>query len=190
MKRSPVYIIICLIGVLVLGSPQTYAQSDATTRTAQSNQDQVIKELLNEVRQLRMEVRRITTNAYRAQATMERLRLQQEQVNRLTLELSKVQTQIRELRSRRVGLKELVPELEKKVEAGVMPDRELKAVKQDLEDIDKREPELIERESQLTGELNTERANLGELNRRLDEIERELTNITKGEENPPARKNQ
>ena len=189
MKRSPVYIFICLIGVLVLGSPQTYAQSDASARAAQANQEQAIKELLDEVRQLRLEVRRITSTAYRAQATMERLRLQQEQVNRLTLELSKVQTQIADHRSRRAGLKEVLPDLEKKVEAGVTPDRELKAIKMDLEDLDKREPELIERESKLIADLNTERVNLGELKGRLDEIEREMSSISKGEEDKPGKKN-
>jgi peptidoglycan hydrolase CwlO-like protein len=189
MKRSPVYLLCCLIGVFVLSSPPAYAQSDASSRAAQANQEQVIKELLNEVRQLRLEVRRITSNAYRAQATMERVRLHQEQVNRLTLELTKVQTQLSDLRSRRDLMQAHIPELEQKVNVGVMPDAELKAAKQVLEDLDKREPELVERESRLTTELNTERVNLGELNRRLDEIERELTAISKGEEDKPGKKN-
>jgi hypothetical protein len=188
MKRLAICMFFCLIGIFDLGAQQCYAQSAASSKLAQLNQEQVMKELLNEVRQLRLEVRRMTTNAYRAQAMIARLRLQQEQVNRLTLELSKVRAQISDLESARVELNEKFAAMKKKWEAGMVPESEVNAVKEKIELLNQREPDLMQRESQLAAELNVERGNLGELNRRLDEIERELLTISKGEEDKPSKR--
>lgn len=188
MKRLAAGLFFCLIAIFVVGTQRSYAQSVTASKPSQLNQEQILKELVNEVRQLRLEVRRMTTNAYRAQSMIERLRLQQEQVNRLTLELSKVRNEISDLKSARVGLKENVAAIEKKFQAGSLPESEVNAVKAAIEDLDQREPDLMVRESQLTAELHVERGNLLELNKRLDEIERELLTTSKVEEDKPGKK--
>lgn len=43
-----------------------------------------------------------------------------------------------------------------------------------MEDAKRREQNLTERESQLSNELAIERVNLGDLNKRLDALEREM----------------
>jgi DNA repair exonuclease SbcCD ATPase subunit len=115
----------------------------------------MVKELLDEVRQLRMDLSRMSVNAYRAHMVIERLRLQQEQVNRLTLELSKVHTQISDLKYARAELKERIEALEKKWETGLIPDSEVKAAKAAMEELGQREQSLVEREPQLTAELSS-----------------------------------
>ena len=147
-----------------------------------------MKELLTEVRQLRAEMRRMTANVYRSQAMIERLRLQQEQVNRLTLEVSRVRTEISDLKSNRVGLKERLAAIEKKYQVGMIQESELTAAKTAVEELDQREPNLMEREAQLTAELHGERGKLLELNKRLDEIERALLTTSKVEEVTPDKK--
>ncbi|HYE75201.1 MAG TPA: hypothetical protein VEF04_17800 [Blastocatellia bacterium] len=188
MKRLTASIFFSLIVVFVICPRSGFAQADAS-KTAQLSQEQVMRELLNEVRQLRQDMRRLSAQAYRAQALIERLRLQQDQVNRLTLELSKLRTQISELRSERIALNERVTMLEKQ-QANVDLEREIKAVKSMIEDLNHREQRLTDRETQLNAQLNTERVNLDELNQRFNEIEREMLSISQGQEGKSGKKEQ
>jgi len=186
MKRLA-FCVLWSIGVFVASPQYSWAQSEAAAKPS-PKQEQILKELVDEVRQLRLEVRRMTANVYRAQTMIERLRMQQEIVNRLTIELSKVRVQLADLKSERVGLKAKAAEIEKKYEVGSLPESEVNAVKATIEQLNQREPNLTEREYQLAGELNVERGNLEELNRRLDQIERELLTSSKVEEDKPGKK--
>jgi predicted nuclease with TOPRIM domain len=121
---------------------------------------------------------------------IERLRVQQGQVNRLTLELNRVRLELAGLKSSRVELKEKLTETEKRWEAGAIPSSEVTAIKTTLADLDRREPELMIRESQLGAELTVEQGNLEALNKRLDAIEQELLTITKSDDEKPRKKNQ
>jgi chromosome segregation ATPase len=188
MKRITIRTLFCLITFIILCSPQSYAQSSASSRSSQLNQEQILKELLDEVRQLRIDLGRMNSNAYRAQMVFERMRLQQEQVNRLTIELNRVNTEIRDLQSAQPGLKEKIEGLEKKFEKGLIPDTEVKDAKAAMEELSQRERSLMEREPQLTAELSAERGNLEALKARLDEIEREILTIGKGEEGKPGKR--
>ncbi len=188
MRRITICTFFCLITFIILSSQQSYAQSEAASISPQVNQGQMLKELLDEVRQLRIDLNRMSSNAYRAQMVIERLRLQQGQVNRLTIELNKVTTEISDLKPERTGLKEQIKALEKRWETGLIPDTELKAAKAAMERLNQREQSLVEREPQLIAELNVERGNLEALKARLDEIEREILTIGKSEEAKPGKR--
>jgi predicted nuclease with TOPRIM domain len=90
------------------------------------------------------------------------------------LELSKVHTQISDLKYARAELKERIEALEKKWETGLIPDSEVKAAKAAMEEVGQREQSLVEREPQLTAELNAERGNLEALKMRLSESPKEI----------------
>jgi len=182
MRRITICTFCCLITFIILSSQRSYAQSETSSISPQVNQGQMLKELLDEVRRLRIDLSRMSSSAYRAQMVFERLRLQQEQVNRLTIELSKANTEISELNSARPPLKEKIEALEKKWDTGLIPETELKAAKAEMEWLNRREQSLVEREPQVTAELNLERGNLEALKARLDEIEREILTIGKSEE--------
>jgi chromosome segregation ATPase len=188
MKRITIRTLFCLITFIVLGSQQSYAQSTASSRSPQLNQEQILKELLDEIRQLRIDLSRMRSSAFRSQMVFEQLRLQQEQVNRLTIELNRVNTEIRDLQSAQPGLQVKIEGLEKKVETGLVSPSELKAAKAEMDRLSQREQSLMEREPQLTAELSAERGNLEALKARLDEIEREILTIGKGEEGKPGRR--
>jgi len=188
MKRTAICTFFCLVTFIVLSSQRSYAQSGDSSRSAQVNQGQMLKELLDEVRQLRLDLSRMNGIAYRAQIVVDRLKLQQEQVNRLTQELNRVNTEISEAQSARPGLKEQIEALEKKWETGLIPDTELKAAKGAMERLNQREQNLVEREPQLTAELNLERGNLEALKARLDEIEREILTIGKSQDGKEGKK--
>jgi len=183
MKRINLSLLVGLACMLFLWQQPAYSQTSTTS-------EQVMSDLLNEVRALRQDLRRMTATAYRAQTMIERLRVQQGQVNRVSLELNRVRMELADLKSSRVELKQKLADTEKKLEAGLIPPSELTAIKATLADFDRREPELMIRESQLGAELTVEQGNLEALNKRLDAIEQELLSVTKSDDEKPPKKNQ
>jgi predicted nucleic acid-binding Zn-ribbon protein len=182
MKRFNLSLLVGLACMLFLCPQPGYAQTSGRS-------EQVMNDLLTEVRQLRQDVRRMTATAYRAQTMIERLRVQQGQVNRLTLDLNRVRLELSELKSSRVELKKKLADVSKKVEAGLVPPTEVNTIKTTLANLDQREPELMLRESQLGAELTAAQGDLEVLNKRLEAIEEELLTISKGEDQKPVRKN-
>jgi hypothetical protein len=134
----------------------------------------VLEELLGEVRQLRIALQQISTNAYRGQVLVERLRLQQEQVDRLTQELSSISNQISENRSSQATAKVKLEEAEKGQDTGVVSPSVTVRYREALEGLKRREQTLTERELQVTAQLETERTNLTDLHKRLDALELEM----------------
>jgi len=177
MKRF----ICCLflaIAFLFTVSKTGLAQNSAN----ESPQDQVMRDLLSEVRLLRQDLRKLSTTTYRAHTMIERLRIQQSQVNRLMTELSNVRGQLASIKSGRLELKEQIKDLQRRWDAGTIPEAELITAKSALADMDQREPDLTVKESELAGQLIIERTNLDALYKRLDDIEQELLSITQDDD--------
>lgn len=165
----------------------TFLLTVSNTGLAQNSEkesppDQVMKDLLSEVRLLRQDLRKLSSTTYRAHNMIERLRIQQSQVNRLAAELSNVRGQLASIKSGRLELKEQIKELQKRWDLGTIPESELITAKRALADMDQREPDLTVKESELVGQLIIERANLEALNKRLDDIEQELLSITQDDD--------
>jgi len=173
MERKSIWALFCIIGFYLFTPQQSYAQSGATSALNRSNQEQIVQEILSEVRQLRVEVQRLKASAFQTQVVIERLRLQQEQVTRLTSEISEVRERISETKTRQVKMSGMFEETEKQVKAGVIPESELKKISGEIDELKRREERLIEQESQLSAELDAERVKLITLNRRLDELGQE-----------------
>ena len=178
MKRKNIWALFCIIGFYLFAPQQSYAQSGATSALNKSKQEQIVQEILSEVRQLRVEVQRLKASAYQTQVVIERLRLQQEQVTRLTREISEVRERISETKTRQVKMSGMFEETEKQVKAGVIPQSELKRLSGEIEELKQREERLIEQESQLSAELEAERVKLITLNRRLDELGQEAASAS------------
>jgi hypothetical protein len=173
MKRSTLFTFFG-IALLVLFAPcQSQAQS-ATPNAGGSKQDQVVQELLGEVRQLRIALQHISVNAYRGQVMVERMRLQQEQVNRITQELSSIRNQIRQAKSEQLNAKDELDEAAKQQDKGVLSEDVVRRGRAMLEELKRQEQILSEREIQVAAQLEAERANLTDLNKRLDGLELEM----------------
>jgi chromosome segregation ATPase len=171
MKRS-ISVSLFVIALLMLArSSESKAQSNASPA---SKHETASDELINEVRQLRIAVQQLGVNSYRGQVLVERLRLQQEQVNRLSQELNGTRNRIADLRSEQITIKTKLDEADKQREAGVVSDVLTSRYKEMLENQRRAEDRLVERESQLSTELEKEKNNLSELNSRLDALEREM----------------
>jgi hypothetical protein len=175
MKSKYVWMFFFVIGLYLFTPQQSYAQSGATSTLNKSNQERIVQEILSEVRQLRVEVQRLKASAYQTQVVIERLRLQQEQVARLTREIGEVREKIGETKSRQVKMNGMFEDVEKQAQSGVISQSELKRISGEIEELKQREQRLTEQESQLSVELDAERVKLITLNRRLDELGQEAS---------------
>jgi chromosome segregation ATPase len=163
-----------LVVLCLAASGAALAQTQPPPNPAPADQGQTIQALLNEVRQLRLAIERMSLSAYRAQIAVERLRLQQERVERLTQDLDAVRDQIRDEDLQEPLMKELIEGMETKERAGTGDEMELKMLKAQIEQRGQRMKQLRERETQLMAQLDVERANLSDIIYRLDVLEREL----------------
>lgn len=173
MKRSTLFTFFG-VALLVLFAPHETQAQRAPPNAGGSKQDPVIQELLGEVRQLRIALQHISVNAYRGQVMVERLRLQQDQVTRLNQELSSIRNQFGEIRSSQVTAKARLDDAEKQQDKGLMSESQTVRYKEMLEDLKRREQSLSDREIQVASQLEAERANLTDLNKRLDALELEM----------------
>lgn len=174
MKRSTVSAVLGAALLILVASHDSRGQSKAAANAGVPQQDRVLHELLVEVRQLRVALQQISTNAYRGQVLVERLRLQQEQVDRLAQELSSLSNQLGENRSSQTTAKAKLEDAEKGQDTGVVSPSVTVGYREALEGLKRQEQTLTEREVQVTAQLQIERENLTDLHRRLDALELEM----------------
>lgn len=187
MKTTVLRIAIWVTVLVCFSSLRALAQSSNSSSLARPDSDQILKEILNEVRQLRADLQRLNVNAHRTQALLDRMKVQQEQVVRLTREIGNVRDELLAIQHRQVRIKEALEMLEKQKNAGLVKEEEVKVAAAELEELKQREQWLMEREPQLSSELDLTRATLAQLNARLDELEQELLTPPAGQ--TPTKKN-
>jgi chromosome segregation ATPase len=170
MKLSLVCFLFLLVSFFV--TPQkALAQATASRPTS----EQSLQELVREVRQLRATLQRINSSMYKGQVMIERLKLQQDQVARISRELAQIREELSEVRAHQLRFKEALTSMEAGVEAGTRKREELQDLKMQLETFRDREERMTAREMRLSHELELERAKLNDLNDRLNALELELT---------------
>lgn len=165
--------LVCFLFLLVLfvGMPnETMAQANGSRPTS----EQSLQELVREVRQLRATLQRINSAMYRGQVMLERLKLQQDQVARITRELSDARENLGEMRAHQLRLNDLMIKTEAGIEKGEKHPSELAQLRGELEMLKDREQRLAAREVRLANDLEVERARLSDLNDRLNAFELEL----------------
>lgn len=168
------------------------ARTSTQAQTMQVDEKHTISILLDEVRQLRLALQAANLNGYRAQITIERLRLQQERTDRLMKELEFTRTQINEENSNRAQVVESVKfsesRLAKEFDVTRRADieQEYKMLKAGLERYSQEEQRLRERETQLSTQLQVEQAKLNEINGRLDTWEQQLEKWQVMEKSQPS----
>jgi|GEM_PF-1141907 len=159
----------------------------AQSATAQSNQPpddkETLQALLIEVRSLRVALQtlqRMNIDTYRSQILVDRVRVNREDVRRLTTSLNetrdllaKTQATIPQFIDRQKMLETQV-QLEIDQNKRAQLEFEAKRTKDGVEMYKAQVEPLKEREQQLSAELNSEKAKLAELENRLDSLERAM----------------
>jgi len=181
MTRRTGFFVICLLAPAVIGLTSLTASKAFTNSAAQAVQsDQTLQALLIEVHELRVALQRSNLNTYHAQITIERMKLQQQRVDRL-------QAQLGEARNRLAGARKTLSDISSSLKGAEMGiagettaagraerERYIQSLKVELEELTQKEQQEQGYETQLNAQLQLEQAKLNDLNERLDALQREL----------------
>ncbi len=181
--------------VLAVLSLSLLTAAKAFSSSAQPLQsDQTLQTLLGEVHQLRLVLQRANLNTYHAQITIERMKLQQQRVDRLTTQLGEIRNQLAETRKPLswipATMKNDEMRLAQETDVAKRADleRSIQSLKVDLEEATRKEQQQQIYEAQLQAQLQSEQAKLAELNERLDSLQRELETQMSNDKPQPSGK--
>jgi chromosome segregation ATPase len=180
MRRNiPIAMLAIIVSACAYDVSVLHAQ-ERTTESAREDDKQVLKALLEELRQLRLALQRSNSVSHRLQITVERLRLQQARVDSLTHSLENVRARMTDLKSARPQIEEQIKYAEELVVRGTEQNRRdeveqhVKEMKARLASWSREENQLREREVALNLELQIEQNKLNELNAQLENMMRQL----------------
>jgi chromosome segregation ATPase len=153
--------------------------------TKPADDKDTLQALLKEVSMLRQALQtlqRMSVDTYRSQLLVDRVRVNREDMRRLTASLNETRDTLRRTQQTIPTFTEQVKMQETQLQLEVDPAKraplefELKRTKDALENYKSQIDPLKEREQQLSAELNKEKAQLEELEGRLDLLERGIEN--------------
>jgi septal ring factor EnvC (AmiA/AmiB activator) len=181
MSRRTGFCVNFLLVLVALGFTSLIASKAFTQSTAQPAQsEQTLPALLGEVHQLRVALQRSNLNTYHAQITIERMKIQQQHVDRLQARLADINNGLADTRRHLSGLSAYLKDSEialaRETDAAKRSEAEkrLRDTKSEMEFLTQREQQQQEMETQLNAQLSLEQGKLNELNERLDTLQREL----------------
>lgn len=173
----------CLLGLVIFCyvlPTRVSAQTTKPAESAQGDRDQTLKQLLTEVRELRLAIQRATVSNTRFQMLIERVRVQQAHVDALSRQLENVHSQVAEMRAAKPQMERQIKEAEDQLDRTPDPnahaelDSRIKGGKANLARFTQEDERLRNREVALDTELQAAQAKLNELNSQLDALMSEL----------------
>jgi chromosome segregation ATPase len=173
----------CLLGLVLLcfvSPTRAQAQTNKPADSAQGDRDQTLKQLLTEVRELRLAVQRATVSNTRVQVLIERVRVQQSHVDALSRELENVHSQVAEMKAAKPQMEQQIKDAEDLLDRTPDPnahadiEARIKAGKVNLTRLTQEDERLHNREATLDTEFQAAQAKLNELNGQLDALMSEL----------------
>ena len=114
-KRFLMFGILLLVCLSFTSFSRPQANTNSVNQSQPADNGQTMQALLNEVRQLRLAIQRSNLNAYHAQVTFERVRMQQQRVDRLNEKLSETREQIARMKMEGAQLPEYARGIESKL---------------------------------------------------------------------------
>ena len=168
--------LLCLVGFLCLLPTNVSAQSEKPAASAQPDRDQTLRQLLNEVHELRLAVQRATANNTRFQMLMERVRVQQAHADSLSRQLENVHSQVAEIKAVKPQMEQQLKDTEDQLDRTPDPnthadlESRIKVVKANLARLSQEDERLRSRETALDADLQAAQGKLNELNDQLDSL--------------------
>lgn len=176
-----------LLAPLIFGSVLCFypsvatAQTTSGTRSSSPDDDrQVLKALLEEMRQLRLALQHTQAVSQRIQVTLERLRLQQDRVDSIRDLLDTTRARLNELRNVKPQLEERVKTADETLAQTVDQSKrtelelQIKELKAGIGRLSREEEQKRQADSDLSAELQSAQAKLNELQNQLDGMMRQL----------------
>jgi DNA repair exonuclease SbcCD ATPase subunit len=170
---------------LMTAAPNALSQTPKPSDPAVGDSAQVLRELIVEVRQLRLTLQRTNINAFRAQLAIERLKVQEARVERLTNQLEENQNDLSSVKTSRTQvlgqIKDVETQLKTENDAVKKEQQEtaLKEFRRSLEQQNERETSLNEQRNSLMAQLQAEQTKLDELSNTLAGIQSDLEKMVR-----------
>ena len=161
--------VLAIAGLIGLASVGTGQSSRSTTPSAD--------DLLAEVRGLRAEFNQAAGASVRTQLLVARLQLQEQRVNAVARQLADVQDRLAAVQQGQAATSERLAASEdgqQRLPPEDRSDDQIRALKLQLEQVQKREQDLRAQEASLSARLAAEQATWTQFNTRLDALERSL----------------
>lgn len=186
---------LCLAALCLIAPATALAQTSKLTDSApvndkadkdKANENQIITALLEEVRLLRLALEGKNMTASRLQMAIERIKLQQETVNRLAKELEETRTKLADLKVMITRMTEYTKDMEIQIRNEMFPakrvemEKQLRMLKIEVEALQTLQQRQQEREVLLNMQLQTEQTKLRDLNDKLDALDDELDGLKPG----------
>jgi len=186
---------LCLAALCLIAPATALAQTSKLTDSApvndkadkdKANENQIITALLEEVRLLRLALEGKNMTASRLQMAIERIKLQQETVNRLAKELEETRTKLADLKVMVTRMTEYTKDMEIQIRNEMFPakrvemEKQLRMLKIEVEALQTLQQRQLEREVLLNMQLQTEQTKLRDLNDKLDALDDELDGLKPG----------
>ena len=182
-RGDPVWRCTTVLALLWMGATVVLAQQAAPP--SPSSDSQILQQLLDEVRQLRLTCERASAASARLQILLQRMQLQQNQMDRISSKLDSVRDELMRAESQETQGSPQLSELDDRLSHEQDPNRrkeleeQQKVTKMMLEQQARSTQDLRTREDELVASLQREQAKLNEFQERLDALE-------KAAEPPPA----
>jgi chromosome segregation ATPase len=196
-KPSPLSRLLALTTLCLIFPVAATAQNgqSADQPAASADEPSVIRALLNEVTLLRMILQQTNFTGTHAQILVERIRVQQERVERLTRDLENIRDQIGETKLQQLKSAETLREVETQLSREQISARrndlllQQRLLRFEVEKFNQQEQRLRDREAQMAAQVRIEQSRLDELTDKLDTLERDLERQeTPGRIQPKSRK--
>ena len=173
----------CLLGLVTLcfvSPTRAQTQTNKPADSTEGDRDQTLKQLLTEVRELRLAVQRATVSSTRFQMLIERVRVQQAHVDALSRQLENVHSQVAEMKVAKPQMEQQIKDAEDMLDRTPDPsahsdlESRIKGGKANLARFTQEDERLRSREVAIDTELQSAQSQLNELNSQLDALMSEL----------------
>ena len=175
MRTSAIRLILWVPFLVILTSVAMFAQTTAKQSASGTDSDPLLKDILNEVRQMRAEMQRATVYSHRSQVLLERIKVEQDQIARVTRDVADAHDQIETVRKQMARKQIEVDQAIKMKNVGALSEPALNQVTSQLEELQQREQNLLGREAMISAELDISKKTLDDLDKRLSDLDREIS---------------
>ena len=178
------FVVLCAtaqLGLAQTSPPVSPASTESTAAIAPPVDDsRTVTALLLEVRLLRIALQTVNTNSKRIQLLAERVRLQQERVDKVAKDIDETRGKINDVATQLIRLAEIAKEFELQIRQEQIPlrrvdlDRQLRISQIEVAPLKQRENQLKEREALLLNAHGAEMGKLYDLQEKMDALDREF----------------
>jgi hypothetical protein len=112
VKSLTLAFVLCLVTFCCVSPTRAQAQTNKPAESTQGDRDQTLKQLLTEVRELRLAVQRATVSNTRSQMLIERVRVQQAHVDALSRQLENIHSQVADMKAAKPQMEQQIKDAE------------------------------------------------------------------------------